>query len=113
MIYRSNELAHSKIGIDGCCDREDMVSPEQLCGCGRLLGTITIPPGGGIADHTHNGEFEVYYLLSGHAAYNNNGVASTLGPGDVAYCPAGETHGVKNEGTEALVFGALIGFPAK
>ena len=113
MIYHSNERQHKMIGVDERCDREDMVSVEQLCGCGRLLGVITVPPGGAIADHTHHKEFEVYYLLSGSGLYNNNGVEVTIGPGDVTYCPEGETHGVLNNRKEDLVFVAFIGFPAK
>ena len=114
MIYPSSERHHSKIGATGLCDREDLVSIEQLGGCGRLLGVLTIPAGGSIPDHTHQGEFEVYYMLSGHGRYHENGTVRSLGPGDVAYCPAGESHGIYNDSdSEEIVFVAFIGFPVK
>ncbi len=111
MLLHADQRPTSFVGVDGLCRREDFVPKELLCGAGRLLGVITVPPGGEIADHVHNNEYEVYSLLSGTGLYNDNGTPVQLSAGAVTYCPDGETHGIKNNGKEDLVFVAFIGFP--
>ncbi|MBR6467573.1 MAG: cupin domain-containing protein, partial [Desulfovibrio sp.] len=60
--------------------------------------------------HTHKGDFEVYYVLKGEAAYDDNGTMTTLKAGDVAVCQDGESHSVLNEGSGDFEFIALVLF---
>ncbi len=76
--------------------------------CG-LYAKVTIPAGAVLAYHEHHGEGESYFVLSGTAAYNDNGAIRMIGPGDSTWTPSGNGHGVDNSaGTEDFVFMALI-----
>ena len=76
--------------------------------CG-LYAKVTIPAGSVLGYHEHHGEGESYFVLSGKAAYNDNGTVREIGPGDATWTPDGSGHGVDNSaGTEDFVFMALI-----
>ena len=75
---------------------------------GRLFNIVTFPPQSSIGYHVHNGETETYLVLQGRGRYSDNGTEVEIGPGDVAYCPSGEGHGLVNITDEDLVIVALI-----
>ena len=76
--------------------------------CG-LYAKVTIPAGSVLGYHEHHGEGESYFVLSGEAVYDANGVKRTIKPGDTTWTPSGSGHGVDNSaGKEDLVFMALI-----
>ena len=75
---------------------------------GRLFSQITLAPGCGIGVHTHENEWEAFYILSGQAELTDNGEVHTLSPGDMHLCHAGHSHGVHNAGTEDVEMVALI-----
>ena len=81
---------------------------DELYGKGRMFNLMTLKPGRTIGNHTHEGDNEIFYFLSGTGIYNDNGTAVTVGAGDVAVCSDGESHGLENRGEEPLVFIALI-----
>ena len=81
---------------------------KDLLKAGRLFSTITLPPKSAFGFHEHNGEFEVFYVVSGNGIYNDNGKEFPVEPGDVTYCPSGTGHFIKNDGNEDLVLVALI-----
>ena len=76
--------------------------------CG-LYAKVTIPAGSVLGYHEHHGEGESYFVLSGEAVYDDNGVKRVIKPGDTTWTPSGSGHGVDNSaGKEDLVFMALI-----
>ena len=75
---------------------------------GRIFSHVVLKPGCGLGKHTHKGDFEVYYVLKGEAAYDDNGTMTTLKAGDVAVCQDGESHSVLNEGSSDFEFIALV-----
>lgn len=81
---------------------------EELYGKGRLFNLMIVEPGNSIGEHTHEGDNEIFYFLSGTAEYNDNGQIVQVGPGDVAICNDGEMHGLVNTGDMPLEFIALI-----
>ena len=81
---------------------------EEMLGKGRMFNHMMLIPGNSIGEHTHTGDNEVFYFLSGTGEYNDNGTWVTVGPGDVALCRDGESHSVRNTGAEPLEFIALI-----
>lgn len=81
---------------------------DEMNGKGRMFNLMTLKPGNSIGTHTHEGDAEYFYFLSGTGTYNDNGTAVEVGAGDVAICNNGETHGLVNNGSEPLVFIALI-----
>ena len=74
----------------------------------RTFSLAELEPGGEVEFHIHTGEFESYYIISGSGIYNDNGTEIPVSPGTVTFTPSGEGHGIKNTGTEKLVFIALI-----
>ena len=67
-----------------------------------------IPPGCSIGQHTHEGDFETYYILKGRARVNDNGVIAELGPGDMTQCRDGQFHSIENTGDSDLEYLAVI-----
>lgn len=74
----------------------------------RTFSLVELEVGGEVDFHIHEGEFESYYIISGSGIYNDNGTEVSVSPGAVTFTPSGEGHGIKNNGTEKLVFIALI-----
>ena len=71
-----------------------------------MLGRLE--PGSSIGFHTHEDNSEIIYILSGEADYimdegTEHGVA-----GQCHYCPKGHSHAQINNGTEPLVFFAVV-----
>lgn len=112
MIKKSDAIAvkeaHNLRGGVGRIEMKHFYDEAEFNGLGRLYGLLVVPPGCSVGDHSHIGEQESYYILEGVATYNDNGKEVKLYPGDMALCPDGEFHGVKNEGEVDLKFIALI-----
>ena len=73
-----------------------------------LFSHIRLNPGQEVAYHTHEGEFEIYYILTGSGIYSDNGEEVAVAPGAITYNPTGCGHSLKNTGSEILEFIALI-----
>ncbi|MDR2604218.1 MAG: cupin domain-containing protein [Desulfovibrio sp.] len=89
---------------------EHFLDLHKSNGAGRLFSKVVIAPGSSIGLHKHEGDCEVFYLLKGEALVTDNGAPVKLGPGDVAFCRDGETHGIENSGSDDLEFIAVILF---
>lgn len=61
-------------------------------------------PGHHMEPHVHKEREQVYHILEGDGVLVIDGVRHRVGPGDVAYFPAGVWHGLYNESTANLVF---------
>ncbi len=117
MIRRNRDMLrehyeHVK-GGEGCVDMVDILNPEELYGMGRFFGVTLIPPGASNGLHTHNGDFETYYILRGTAEVNDNGSIEVLGPGDMVQCRSGQSHAIKNIGQDMLEYIAVILYDEK
>lgn len=87
-----------------------LLDEKQLNGKCGLYAEVTIEPGCSLGYHTHTGESETYYILSGEGDYDDNGTVRPVKPGDVTFTPNGCGHGLTNTGDCDLVFMALIIF---
>ncbi len=113
MIRRSNEriIEYKEKqfqGEGGVTVRSLLNSPEEMYGKGRAFAHSTLEPGCSIGFHIHENESETYYIYSGIAEFNDNGVIKTVSAGDLTFTGAGEGHGIKNIGSDPLEFIALI-----
>ncbi|MBP5182954.1 MAG: cupin domain-containing protein [Lentisphaeria bacterium] len=81
---------------------------EELNDNMRLYAVITLKAGDSIGYHVHEGEDELYFILSGKALYDDNGVKENLFPGDSSITRSGEGHGIESAGPEDLVLLAVI-----
>ena len=79
-------------------------APEKL----QMYAQANLEPGASVGYHVHNGESEIYYILSGTGDYDDNGTVYKVNAGDATYTKSGEGHGIKNTSNEPLVFMALI-----
>ena len=87
---------------------EKILDEELADKCG-LYARVTIPAGSVLGYHEHHGNGESYFVLSGEAIYDDNGVKRTIKAGDSTWTPDGCGHGVDNsQGKDPIVFMALI-----
>ena len=85
-------------------------TPEEMYNKGRVFAHVVLEKDCEVAWHIHNGDGETYYILKGEGEYSDNGVKTTLYPGDVAFVDAGEGHSIINLKDEPLEMMALILF---
>lgn len=113
MITRKDEheisIMNAPFGGAGQLEAMRMIkTPEELYGKGRLFNICTLQPGSELGWHIHTGDGEFYHILSGTGEYNDNGNIITVYPGDTTFTDEGEGHSLKNNGTEPIVFVALV-----
>ena len=85
-----------------------LFSGAELGGRADMLAVVTLQPGESVGEHPHNGNGEVYYILSGSATVTEDGTARILNPGDAEFCADGHTHSIVNHTDEPATFLALI-----
>ena len=101
-------VAEQLRGGEGVVTFHEFLAKEESYGAGRLFSRSVLPAGASIGTHTHEGEYEVYYVLSGTAEIDDNGTIMNLKAGDTHLCPSGQSHSLKNPGTEDLEMIMLI-----
>lgn len=79
-----------------------------LCQKGRLFSVMELEPGSSVGSHTHENDFEIYYILEGEGEVTDNGVIKKVYPGDAMITHEGHEHSLKNIGDNILRFIALI-----
>jgi len=111
MIVKSNqmqdELRPNMRGGDGTAVCRSLFGKALPAHC-RLVSTITLDKGSSIGQHTHTGECEMFYILSGEVLYNYNGNDIILTKGDATITYDGEAHGVTGLSEEPAVLMAVI-----
>ena len=72
-------------------------------GC-RLASILSLSKGTSIGEHEHNHESELFYVISGAALYNDNGVTAMLTQGDCAITSNGRhsIEGISDEPCRVL-----------
>ena len=87
---------------------EALLNEEERAEHCRIFSQVTIHPGCELGYHEHHGETETYYVLSGSATYIDNDKEYEIKAGDVTFCKDGDGHGIKNQGTEPIIFIAVV-----
>ena len=95
-------------GVGEICVRSLLNGPEEMYQAGRVFGHTTVYPGSAIGYHVHENESETYYILSGRAKVNDNGVERIVTAGDVTFTGTGEGHSIEALGNEPVEMIALI-----
>lgn len=67
-----------------------------------------LPPGASIGLHIHDTSSEIIFILSGNGTTVCDGKEEKVSSGDCLYCKKGSSHTLKNEGSEDLVFYAVV-----
>ncbi len=113
MLKRNEEFTVENEKADGGLGNFQMRYPitgKELPAHMRLMCEVIIRPGEVCASHRHEGDTEIYYMLSGTAEYTGAEGTHILNPGDVTVCYDGESHAIRCIGTEPLKFLAFIPF---
>ncbi|MCH3914088.1 MAG: cupin domain-containing protein [Acidaminococcaceae bacterium] len=87
---------------------EHIIDEKLFGGANKLFAQITLPPGAQVPIHTHQGNNETYYVVKGKGTYTDEDKEYPVEAGNVTFCQDGGTHGLKNTGSDELVFIALI-----
>lgn len=101
MIARAKDLRtseHEKLRDgNGKLTMHHFLEEADSGGVGRLFALTTIPPGSSIGTHTHEGNFEVYYVTEGKVEVHDNGKPDVLEAGDCMICKDGDNHCIENK----------------
>lgn len=110
MIFhdKKTDVFHNRFEGKGEIVMEHVIDEALYGGKIPVYARVCLKPGCSLGWHIHKGNSETYFILSGTAVYSDNGNSVTLKAGDTAFCPDGEGHAIANEGTEDLIFMALI-----
>ena len=103
-----SEVVSKRFGGKGEINVTRLLEMEQLQGKGRLFAHSKIRPASSIGLHQHNGDFEVFYILSGEGIVDDNGTKAPVKAGDVILTGNGESHSLENTGSSNLEYIALV-----
>jgi Mannose-6-phosphate isomerase len=81
---------------------------RELKGRTRLFARLRLAAGSSIGFHRHEGEEEIFYILSGEGEVSEGGPLSSVGPGDAVLTGDGGGHSIANNGAVPLEFLAVI-----
>ena len=106
--YRLEERFEMR-GGNGTVKIEHLWEPgSEILAPNRLMARITLEPGCSVGFHPHDGEEELYYILSGKAKVNDNGIEAELQVGDCTLTGNGAGHSIACAGDEPLVIMAIV-----
>lgn len=107
---QKTDICSNRFGGDGDVIIEHYLDEGLLNDTVVMYAKVTLKPGCNLGYHQHTGNSETIVVLKGTAEYNDNGVETTLHPGDVVHCPSGESHSIGNaaNATEDLLLQALV-----
>lgn len=112
MIIRRDEMKVTKAdnlkdGI-GSVKLTHITDAAGLCDKGRLFSVMELEPGCSVGSHSHENDFEIYYILEGEGEVTDDGIVGKIFPGDAMITHEGHEHSLKNIGDNVLKFIALI-----
>jgi mannose-6-phosphate isomerase-like protein (cupin superfamily) len=81
---------------------------EELHGKARLFARLRLPRGSAIGFHRHEGEEEIFYILSGEGVVDDNGETKRVAAGDAVLTGGGAGHAIENQADEPLELMAVI-----
>ena len=85
-----------------CFEKEEFGSKTRLC------AKLILPPGSSIGVHQHEGEDEVYLVVKGSGILHDGTSESRVSAGDAILTGRGQSHSVRNDGSEAMEIVAVI-----
>ncbi|PXA03626.1 hypothetical protein DDZ13_11645 [Coraliomargarita sinensis] len=74
----------------------------------KSVGIVRLEAGASIGDHSHEGDEDFYYCLSGSGIVVDNGVEQAFTPGTLQITRSGESQALHNTGETELVFLAAL-----
>lgn len=106
LVLRNEHSSHNMPFInvtDQIAFRADKLNKVNLFEVPQFfLDVYCLEPGQEQKPHAHADAAKIYYVLEGEGVFLVDGEDWTLGPGNAVLAPAGDPHGVRNEGAERL-----------
>jgi mannose-6-phosphate isomerase-like protein (cupin superfamily) len=102
------EVRERMRGGNGAVEVLHIFRSSELKGRTRLFARLRLPPGSSIGFHRHDGEEEIFYILSGTGEASEGGPASPVAPGDAMRTGDGAGHSISNTGPDPLEVLAVI-----
>lgn len=65
-------------------------------------------PGASSGYHKHEGNSEIVYIISGQGHFRYDDTEEAFSAGYVHYCPMGHCHAMINDGSEDVVYLAIV-----
>ena len=81
---------------------------EEMKSNTRMYSKLILEPGCSIGLHPHENEEELFFILKGRAETIDNGEPKILEAGDASITRSGESHSLKNIGSDTLEVLAII-----
>ena len=97
-------------GGAGAVRKFDILGADEMYGKGRVCSVMTLEQGCAIGRHRHEGDCEVFLILSGTGKYLLDGELVDVESGDVLFVDDGEEQDMVNESADPLVFLAIVLF---
>lgn len=86
-----------------------IINEKEFFGRGRLFAHVRLEKGKAVDWHTHTGEIEYYYIISGRGIFTNSDKSvQMVAAHDVCTMTLGGGHAIRQAGEEPLEFIALI-----
>lgn len=101
IIPAGTGLTHNVLGMQHI--NKVLPSPGQ-----GLIIEVTAAPGLGAPPHTHAGDSEAFYILSGELTVELDGATRVLRAGDSCLLAAGRPHAFRNDGFQDVRFLAVV-----
>ena len=102
-------LEHFKDGA-GFVEKWDILKADEMYGKGRVCALMALAPGHEVGRHRHEGDGEVFYILSGKGKYLLGNELVDVEPGDILFVEDGEEHYMVNTGEDKLEYLAIVLF---
>ena len=111
MVNRGEDLSvrieeHFK-GGDGEVFVKDLTAGKKPANV-RICNEMVLLKNCSIGYHTHEGDSEIIYILSGEGLYRDGAQESRVRAGDTLICCGGESHSLRNERKQPLKYLAFI-----
>jgi mannose-6-phosphate isomerase-like protein (cupin superfamily) len=75
----------------------------------KSVAIVRLEPDASVGDHSHQGDEDFYYCISGTGVVVDNGIEHAFTPGILQITRSGESQAIRNTGETELVFlGALV-----
>lgn len=102
------DIAEGVRGGTGCVTAHKLIDlfPGSAI---KSVGIVRLEPGASVGDHSHKGDEDFYYCISGSGIVVDDGVEHPFTPGTLQITRDGESQAIRNTGETELVFlGALV-----
>lgn len=112
MIRKLNEMEqevrHEMRGGKGDVTFLHAFKSNEITAPCRVCATLILEPGCSIGTHQHDGEDEVYYILSGTGKLSDGNQETIVTTGDAVLTGNGESHSIENIGNDTLKIFAVV-----